>query len=424
MVESACSCTTSGWSKPGEVALDPDRPARGGVPEPVGAGRRRLPAAPGPGGEVGGAAGGLLDPGPVQPAVGERLDDLGGHLLDQLGVDLRADAEQVGAGGQGADGGRADAAGGQRGALHLQRVGDHGAGEAVLVRSRSTRTARLKVAGPSPVSAGTRMCAVMIARTPASTTAANGGRSRSRSSAADTSTVGSSWWESATVAPWPGKCLAQAATPADWRPDDGGGRVGGHPGRVGAERAGADDRVVVGGVDVDGRGQVDGDAERGQLARRSPRRPGGSASTSSTAPSAALPGYGLPVAWASRVTSPPSSSMAISTSGRPARSAAVLAATWAGSCDVGAEQGVPGQPVGEQVDRPVGRDRPRVRGEQRAQREPAQSWIQPHVSPPSVPRRHECRTGAAVPGGVAAGSSERSALRVADTLRAPVLQVV
>ena len=49
------------------------------------------------------------------------------------------------------------------------------------------------------------------------------------------STVGSSRCESATVAPWPGKCLAQAATPAAWRPVDRGGRVPGHQ-RAGRRR--------------------------------------------------------------------------------------------------------------------------------------------------------------------------------------------
>ena len=74
------------------------------------------------------------------------------------------------------------------------------------------------VAGASLVSAGTRMWAVMIDLVPASIAAANGGRSRSCSNSTDASTVGSSRWESATVAPWPGKCLAQAATPACWSP--------------------------------------------------------------------------------------------------------------------------------------------------------------------------------------------------------------
>ncbi|RAO63095.1 hypothetical protein PSN01_00666 [Micromonospora saelicesensis] len=86
------------------------------------------------------------------------------------------------------------------------------------VRSRSTRTARLKVAGSAPVSAGTRMCAVITARAPAATMAAKGGRSRWRSRLSGASTVGSSWWESVTVAPCPGKCLAQAATPAACNP--------------------------------------------------------------------------------------------------------------------------------------------------------------------------------------------------------------
>ena len=54
---------------------------------------------------------------------------------------------------------------------------------------------------------------------------------------------------------------------------------------------------------------------------------------SSTAPRAALPGYGLPSAYATRVTSPPSSSIAITGSSPAAaeRSAAVSALTWPGA---------------------------------------------------------------------------------------------
>jgi len=85
-------------------------------------------------------------------------------------------------------------------------------------RSRSNIAARDSVAGRSPVSTGTRMCAVITAWVPALMAAANGARSRSRNSSMGTSTVGSSRCESELVAPWPGKCLAQAATPTDWRP--------------------------------------------------------------------------------------------------------------------------------------------------------------------------------------------------------------
>ena len=94
--------------------------------------------------------------------------------------------------------------------------------------------------------------------------------------------------------------------------------------------AGTDDRVVVGAVHVDGGGEVEVDPDGRQFGPDRPvEAPGRSGS--SARPRAALPGYGLPTACASRVTSPPSSSIAISTSGRTARSCAVSAASWAGS---------------------------------------------------------------------------------------------
>ena len=65
----------------------------------------------------------------------------------------------------------------------------------------------LSVAGASS-SAGTRTCAVMIVCTPAAIAARNGSSPSSTSPV----TVGSSRWESCSVAPWPGKCLAHAAT--------------------------------------------------------------------------------------------------------------------------------------------------------------------------------------------------------------------
>ena len=73
--------------------------------------------------------------------------------------------------------------------------------------SRSNRMAAgLTVAGSGP-SERTTTCAVITALTPASTAARNG-------SSSGASTTGSSWCESCRVSPWPGKCLAQAATPA------------------------------------------------------------------------------------------------------------------------------------------------------------------------------------------------------------------
>ena len=74
------------------------------------------------------------------------------------------------------------------------------------------------VAGSSPVSSGTRRCPGIMASDPAPMAATNGGRSRTRRSCIVPATVASSRWLSPAVLPCPGKCLAQAATPADCRP--------------------------------------------------------------------------------------------------------------------------------------------------------------------------------------------------------------
>ena len=105
-------------------------------------------------------------------------------------------------------------------------------------------------------------------RPPPRTAPARGRAASSRS----TSTVGSSRWLSCAVSPWPGKCLAQAATPASCSPVDPGRDVRGDPGRVGAEAAGADHRVVRVAVDVGDRAEVEVDA-RPRPARRRSRRP-------------------------------------------------------------------------------------------------------------------------------------------------------
>ena len=66
--------------------------------------------------------------------------------------------------------------------------------------------------------------------------------------------------------------------------------------------------------------------------------------TSSTAPRAALPGYGLPVRCASLVTSPPSSSIAMTGSGPAARSAAVSADNCSGPDTLGPNKVTPASP--------------------------------------------------------------------------------
>ena len=85
---------------------------------------------------------------------------------------------------------------------------------------------------------------------------------------------------------------------------------------------------------------------------------------SSTAPSAALPGYGLPSAYATRVTSPPSSSIAITGSAPDGRGAQPggQRAHLVRSRDVLAEQGDAGQAAAERVEDPA---RGRGAGERR-----------------------------------------------------------
>ena len=139
------------------------------------------------------------------------------------------------------------------------------------------------------------MWAVMIALTPAAIAARNGtsssscrpSRSRGRSSAAR----GVSRSRSRRG---PGKCFAQATTPPLCSPRHECRHVTRHEGGIGAERADADDGVAGVRVDVgDGRQvEVDTDAARSAAIEAATRSV---SSTSSTAPSARLPGYELPV---------------------------------------------------------------------------------------------------------------------------------
>ena len=129
-------------------------------------------------------------------------------------------------------------------------------------RSRSTRTRRLSVAGAAS-KAGTTTWDVMTASTPASMTARNGTSSLARTTSSGCATTGRSRCESTAVSPWPGKCLAHAATPAARKPADEGHAVARHQRRVGAERADPDDRVGRVAVDVHARRQVERDAGLG-----------------------------------------------------------------------------------------------------------------------------------------------------------------
>ena len=116
------------------------------------------------------------------------------------------------------------------------------------------------MAGESP-SARTTMCAVMIDCTPAAMAARNGS---SATSSID-STTGSARCESTDVSPWPGKCLAHAATPARCSPRDERGDVPRDELCVRAERADADDRVERVRVHVGDRREVEVDSGVGEL---------------------------------------------------------------------------------------------------------------------------------------------------------------
>ena len=117
------------------------------------------------------------------------------------------------------------------------------------------------------------------------------------------------------MSPCPGKCLALAATPVDCSPAIQAALCCGHPLRVRAEAADPDHRVVRVGVDVDGGREVHVAPDPAQLPADLARPAYRVMSRSSIRPSTALPGYGDPARAKSRVTSPPSSSIAISGAG-------------------------------------------------------------------------------------------------------------
>ena len=116
----------------------------------------------------------------------------------------------------------------------------------------------------------------MTAAVPASMAATNGTSSRAASVDMSTFSTGSARWLSSAVSPWPGKCLAHAATPADCSPRVHAATWAATAvGADGPEASGADHRVVGVGVDVRDRAEVEGDADRGELeADRPPDRPG------------------------------------------------------------------------------------------------------------------------------------------------------
>ena len=265
-----------------------------------------------------------------EPARPDGVDDRGLDLPDQRDVLVGTDAEQVGAGGEREHRGLRDAAAGGR-AGHVEGVADDHAVEAEPVAQQRRAPAR----SASPAAPG-RAPAPRCARsspppTPASTAAANGTSSRA------TSVVEvdvddrqrevavlrrcrrgpGSAWRTRRRRPPAARRSRRRRAPATRS-------------RVGAEAAGADHRVVGVAVHVGDRAEVEVDADRGQLRRRSPGRSPGSARgrRRHRAPAARAPGCRSSAC--SRVTSPPSSSTAITARGRAARIGAVSAATASG----------------------------------------------------------------------------------------------
>ena len=107
----------------------------------------------------------------------------------------------------------------------------------------------------------------------------DGGREGCQLAAADHGGVGvddrEARCESAVVAPWPGKCLAHAATPVERRPRTQAAPCRPTRSRVGAERADADDRVAGVAVHVDRRREVDVDPRAAQVGTDGRRDLGG-----------------------------------------------------------------------------------------------------------------------------------------------------
>ncbi len=124
--------------------------------------------------------------------------------------------------------------------------------------------------------------------------------------------------------------------------------------------------------------------------------------TSSTAPSAAFPGYGLPSAYATRVTSPPSSSIAITGSENATaeadataeRSAAVSALTWPGAAMFGPKSVTPASPRSSASRIQRRRGNPGKRRDQDRVRQPGQGRVRarlqrghPFTAPATRPAR-------------------------------------
>ena len=208
-------------------------------------------------------------------------------------------------------------------------------------RSRSSRTIRLIVAGCCSIQLWQQDVRRHDRPAPASMAAANGSSSRSRSCRGSGRPQATKRGIGA-VSPWPGKCLAVAAMPVDWRP-----RTQAAPcratGRRRAEAAHADHRVVGVGVDVDVR-------REGERAARMAQRPahGGHGLGDVKVVEPAQHGVareGRAVAAKSRVTSPPSSSMAMIAYGFAAMIESVRARSCVGEEMFSAKRQTPPNPA-------------------------------------------------------------------------------
>ena len=234
----------------------------------------------------------------------------------------------------------------------------------------------------------------MTARTPAATAARNGGRSRPVTTASPSGTTATSACESSSVAPCPGKCLAHAAIPADCSP-----RTAAAPCRATSSEEAPKDLVPTTGFS--------GAASTSRHGARSRLMPSAARSapiaactrwvsaTSSTAPSAALPGYGLPESYQTRVTSPPSSSVATSTSGAAPRSVLVSAVKASGpAAMLGAKSVTPASPRHSASSTHRGATVPGERRDENGVGRAAQARSSPALNP-SPPRRRAPRAAAA-----------------------------
>ena len=191
------------------------------------------------------------------------------NALDLLGGQGRAEAKRVCAGRERAHGRVLDSLEGRRRpASPARRSSRHRRSRARCAAARPRPSSR----SPAPRRRRRSGCARSSRRAPrprprrrtAGARARAGGRGRA-------SEDGSSRCESATVSPWPGKCLAQAATPTLWRPSTKAATWRATTCRVGAERAHADDRARRVDQHVGDRREVEVDPDGRQLA--ADRRP-------------------------------------------------------------------------------------------------------------------------------------------------------